>query len=292
MNPMPTPIDPFFGNVILLDRPGLYAAQQVHTNAISEANDRIGGVRINERKTEVFSSTYFQHRQYDRYIDVLLRDGNFQTALDVGCGDGRGLDWFLRYDVERSIGLDISLPALHRYAEKGLHPSVSLVHAGILDLDYRAEAFDLILAIESLYYLDTRYEEGLSRLAKALKPGGMLLCSLPDPEACLLYSALTNGFENLHHLAANGQSYEYLDGAPHLIRSYTPAQNDALLEKHGLRPVARYGLSALPLLLLHLYYQNQPDNEAHRQDLIETLEALSSRDTSFNRLYLTAYRKA
>jgi len=288
---MTLPIEALLGNVVPLDPPGLYAAETVETNAIAEANDRIGGVRINERKAEVFSSTYFQHRQYDRYIDALLRGGGFTTALDVGCGDGRGLDWCLAHGVAQSIGVDISLPALQRYARKGLPEGVRLVHAGILDLDYRPEAFDFVMAIESLYYLGTRYEAAVARLSRTLKPGGLLLCSLPDPEACLLYSAMTTGFEHINELAAQGHSYEYIDGRPHRIRSFTPAQNDALFARYGLHPEARYGISALPLLLIHLYHQNQPDNDAHRQALIEALEAVADRDTSFNRLYLTAYRK-
>jgi predicted TPR repeat methyltransferase len=180
---MTLPIETLLGNVVPLDQPGLYTVETVETNPIAEANDRIGGVRINERKAEVFSSTYFQHRQYDRYIEALLRDGGFTTALDVGCGDGRGLDWCLAHGVEHSIGIDISRPALQRYACKGLAEGVRLVHAGTLDLDYRPEAFDFIMAIESLYYLGPRYEEAVARLSQTHKPGGLLACSLPDPEA-------------------------------------------------------------------------------------------------------------
>lgn len=108
---------------------------------------------------------------YRPFLSLLPRGG---SVLDAGCGSGRDSLYFKRagYAVH---ALDAS-PGMVRLSSERLGQEVEL--ATFQTLDYE-EAFDGIWACASLVHVP-RAEMGevLVRLARALRPGGVLYASL------------------------------------------------------------------------------------------------------------------
>jgi len=119
----------------------------------------------------------------DIYLLDQILAGRFPPGsriLDVGCGGGRNIAWFLRsgYDVS-AIDRDPHAVAALREAARELAPSLP-------DDRFRAESiescsfddasFDAVLAIAALHFVedDPTFEAQLASVARVLRPGGTL----------------------------------------------------------------------------------------------------------------------
>lgn len=100
-------------------------------------------------------------------------------VLDIGCGDGR-LARPLRDLGARYTGLDVSAEAVRRCAAQGLE-----VHRHDLGqpLPFAEGTFDAVTVFEVLEHL-FRPDECLEQIRRALRPGGVVLGSVPNI-ACL-----------------------------------------------------------------------------------------------------------
>lgn len=123
------------------------------------------------------------------YLAIARRTGG--PVLEVGCGTGRVLVPLARagFDV---VGVDVS-PAMlalaaQRVAAAGPQSKVSLVRADARRLDL-VERFNLaFVALNSLMHFvgDGDPEDALSAIHRHLRPTGLLVLALPNPEATLL----------------------------------------------------------------------------------------------------------
>jgi ubiquinone/menaquinone biosynthesis C-methylase UbiE len=97
-----------------------------------------------------------------------------ETVLDVGTGTGV----VAAAAAERAeqtqrgfiVGVDPSLPMLHRACERS---TVPVAAAGASGLPFPAGTFDVVVANLVISHLE-RYESGLSDMVRALRPGGRL----------------------------------------------------------------------------------------------------------------------
>jgi 2-polyprenyl-3-methyl-5-hydroxy-6-metoxy-1,4-benzoquinol methylase len=114
-----------------------------------------------------------------RYHDYLLRHvpRNGQLALDIGCGRGAFARRLARR-CERLIAIDLS-PNMIRVAREQSReqsrdcPNIEFDVADVMSYDLGAERFDCIASIAALHHLPQ--PELLPRLARALRPGGVLV---------------------------------------------------------------------------------------------------------------------
>ncbi len=130
-------------------------------------------------------------KEYFGDIDIYLFDqllkGRFddcRTVLDVGCGSGRNLIYFLRngFDV---YGIDPDPSAINRVqklssALKSGLPSAHF-HIGVAEnLPYSKDFFDLIICSAVLHFAKDRnhFEQMLNSMWNVLKPGGYLFVRL------------------------------------------------------------------------------------------------------------------
>ena len=121
----------------------------------------------------------YQRLKYDKMLAILpVRP--YVSALDVGCGLGvftRRLAPF----VQKASGLELSGVAVAQARILSAeYPNLSFAQAGIEELGAQeAEAFDLIILADILYYLCPISEEALKELVgvvvQRLQPGGILL---------------------------------------------------------------------------------------------------------------------
>lgn len=147
------------------------------------------------------------------FVDRTARGG--ARVLDLGCGTGLNTR-HLPADVE-VVGLDLSA-AMLREARRVRPATRTLVHDLNQPLPAGLGTFDVVLAVACLEFCRD-LPELCRRLARALKPGGVALLTVPhrergDDEA----SALSKAFPDLTwHL-------------------FTPRQARAAIEGAGLQP--------------------------------------------------------
>ena len=95
------------------------------------------------------------------------------TVLDVGCGSGQTLTWFMnRFGAWRALGCDVSAEAAAAASQLGFEIS----QASALALPYPTASVDVVISLDVLQHvpLDGGDETALSEMRRVLKPGGWL----------------------------------------------------------------------------------------------------------------------
>lgn len=110
-------------------------------------------------------------------LDRALRDAAFdprgREVLDVGCGSGFFTAYYLAHGA-RVTGLDIAPTSIERLSAR--HPEARFLLADIGETAPEG-VFDLVNAFDVLYHItdDARWERAMRHLARAVRPGGLLL---------------------------------------------------------------------------------------------------------------------
>jgi SAM-dependent methyltransferase len=103
------------------------------------------------------------------------------SVLDLGCGTGE-LARVLCAAGMRATGCDISSEMLHRSAAADPSGTVDWVqlHPGWQILPFEQETFDAVVVSSVLEYVDDPTAV-LRECFHVLRPGGVVLCTIPDP---------------------------------------------------------------------------------------------------------------
>ena len=101
------------------------------------------------------------------------------VALDIGCGGGRTVDRLAKMATDgQVVGLDYSEEAVtvsrRKNASHIRSGRVEIRHASVSSIPYEDEIFDLVTAVETLYFWPAP-ETDLLEVRRVLKPGGQLL---------------------------------------------------------------------------------------------------------------------
>ncbi|MFL5733613.1 MAG: class I SAM-dependent methyltransferase [Chloroflexia bacterium] len=107
----------------------------------------------------------------ERYLDPGTEGS--RVALDLGCGTGLNLDHLARY--AEPVGTDFSEEALRFCRERG---HKRLCKADASELPFKDRQFDIITALDVVEHLDDD-QVALTELRRTLKPGGLLIISVP-----------------------------------------------------------------------------------------------------------------
>ncbi len=94
-------------------------------------------------------------------------------VLDLGCGGtGRTIDEFVKHDFS-VIGIDVSSEMIKLASLR--HPNVHFIHSDFISWNTE-EAFDLIIAWDSIFHAPTELqEEATVKMCQLLNPDGILL---------------------------------------------------------------------------------------------------------------------
>lgn len=142
-----------------------------------------------------------QHRRALAFV------GQRGSALDVGCGcNGRLIDWLLAEGFVAE-GVDVSAEMIRLARQR--HPQVRFHHQDICRWSL-PERYDFITAWDSIWHIPLSEQKAvLTKLVKALNPGGVLIFSCGGTDApgehrddfmgpTVLYSSLgISGFTEL-----------------------------------------------------------------------------------------------
>lgn len=123
----------------------------------------------------------------DIYLFDQLLKGRFDDCrrlLDVGCGDGRNLIYFLQNNYE-VFGVDPNADAVAavKHLAEQLAPTVPLANFSVAtaeNLPFKDDEFDLLLSSAVLHFAQNRphFEAMLHEMWRVLKPGGYLFARL------------------------------------------------------------------------------------------------------------------
>lgn len=148
----------------------IYPPDYYAYNLLSERGDSKG-------LTDKLKMLMYQRRVVAQ-IKRLNRDGPLRV-LDVGCGDGRLLDWYAASSVGSTLethGIEMNEEAAATARRQGHR-----VVAGRFEVDTELEShsFDLILASHVIEHVDdpVRFAK---RAAELLKPGGLFVAATPN----------------------------------------------------------------------------------------------------------------
>jgi len=110
----------------------------------------------------------------------LLPDLAGKHLLELACGMGSFAKWCAEAGAERVIGTDISTNMIEHAKVHNAHPHLDYCVGAVEDLEFEEESFDVITSGMALHYVSD-YPALLSRIARWLKPGGLLVFSTEHP---------------------------------------------------------------------------------------------------------------
>ena len=133
-------------------------------------------------------------RRARRIVEELeLKDK--QHILDAGCGDGFYLHLLStvgRYDL---TGIDFDENALDS-AKKNLHGrNIKLLHGSVMDLPFKNNSFDRVILTEVAEHLPNDLQ-GLTEIYRVLKPGGILVLTVPNHNYPFLWDPVNKFLES------------------------------------------------------------------------------------------------
>ncbi len=136
------------------------------TEAMSDVRADFDRIALLSGEAWDHSSHY--HDFLARHIPVRCRE-----ALDIGCGTG-AFSRLLATHSERVLALDLSPNMIGLARERSARfPNIDFRVADVTAMELPAGKFDCIATIATLHHLPA--EEVLSKLKRALRPGGVLL---------------------------------------------------------------------------------------------------------------------
>ncbi|MFA5777110.1 MAG: class I SAM-dependent methyltransferase [Parcubacteria group bacterium] len=110
-----------------------------------------------------------------------VKNTNFisRNALDIGCGDGRYLDYLQKLGF-KITGIDSSKTAIEM-SRKVLGSKANLIYAEMFGYDYLSNEYDLVFSLSSIHH---GFKKDISKLIdkiySSLLPGGFAFITLPD----------------------------------------------------------------------------------------------------------------
>ncbi len=121
------------------------------------------------------------NRHHDALTDwglsfLTVNDGD--RILDVGCGGGRTVKKLSRATTETVWGVDLSSAAIEEAFRANRRDirrdKVIICKADVADLPFDAETFDVVTAVETIYFWPD-LTAGLKEICRVMKGGGRLM---------------------------------------------------------------------------------------------------------------------
>lgn len=122
----------------------------------------------------------------DRALAAAGLDPRGKRVLDVGCGTGFWTAYYTGRGADYT-GLDIAPTSVAKL--QAAYPAARFVHADVSEAELEGQ-WDLVNVFDVLYHVtdEAKWEAALTRLARAVAPGGALLVTdaftdMPNPAA-------------------------------------------------------------------------------------------------------------
>jgi len=150
--------------------------------------------------------------------------------LDLGFGDCRNMPLLKNCGFEIH-GVEISKPIIELANAKLAHLGITakLSVGSNVNIPYPKNEFDYLLACHSCYYIDagSTFSDNLLEMARVIKPGGVILASLPAPDNFILKDSepLTDGhviIKNDIYGLRNGYIFRTFESKAEVEKTFSP----------------------------------------------------------------------
>lgn len=173
-------------------------------------------------------------------VVALLELAAGMRVLDIPCGEGRIAGRLARHGCD-VVGIDVNEHFLALAREH--HPEVVFEHLDMRALDYRAEFDAIVNWFTSFGYFDAATNDSvLAGFARALRPGGMLLVDLQNPDRIARLAAPAGGTfsmvtERDRDLMVDRVRYDPADAYSH---------SERFIVRHGTVRKIEFSLEQIP----------------------------------------------
>jgi SAM-dependent methyltransferase len=192
---------------------------------------------------------------------------------------------WLTWGFERVVATDAVFASLKRFRDRlrAEHPQlldrVLLIECDVRQLPLVGDSVDIAFSIESLYYLNEDYAQGLAECRRILRPKGRLLVAERSWEGALVTRLLYDGVEAMLSLS---QSRDMWDGSgENKVRSrcFTEEELRIVLGQGGFALLESRGSSILSLVLGYLRGEGKlrSEDESLLPDVHSLLNKLGDR---------------
>jgi 2-polyprenyl-3-methyl-5-hydroxy-6-metoxy-1,4-benzoquinol methylase len=190
--------------------------------------------------------SYFTNARRD-YVDALPAGGEL-AILELGCGNGAtGALAIEQGKCRNYVGIELFVP-MAREAERVL-TKVHIGDVNSIELPYPADHFDVLIMSEVLEHL-VNPEQAVQKLARLIKPDGLLFASTPNISHWRMIKSLIGGDFTYTTSGMMDESH---------VHWFTPNTFARLFAQAGFRPVMVGAIggggkltSILPRKLQHL----------------------------------------
>lgn len=219
----------------------------------------LGGAHFHERSTIPFAMSALDTPVYQEYLREFVPDSRDALVVDVGGGDGRHAAALLKKGFKRVLVVDAVAAALYRFRARVLAENpqwldrLVLIECDVRTMPLASDSVDWVMAIESLYYLNEEYEQGLAECNRIMRPRARLLLADRSYEGALLTRLLYYG--GVKAMLDTVETREMWDGEGHLrvrTRFFLRDELEALIANQGFEIIQWGGISAFSLLLSFL----------------------------------------
>lgn len=152
---------------------------------MKDTRESYGRFHAEKKPDHVYPSEWVIRTFLGKYPKLEMDKSRYPGAkiLDIGFGDGR--NWPLLRNAGFDVhGLEISEEIVRLGQERAeqLGMDATLKVGTNSSIPFPDATFDYILASHSCYYIDegTRFPDNMREYFRVLKPGGMLIASLPE----------------------------------------------------------------------------------------------------------------
>ncbi len=116
-------------------------------------------------------------REFYKYTAECLPCDPGCMILDLGCGTGLELDWYLRLNPTAKItGIDLAPGMLNRLKEKYSDKDITLILGSYFEVSFGKDRYDAAVSVESLHHYTYDEKKSLyEKLRDSLKPGGYFI---------------------------------------------------------------------------------------------------------------------
>ena len=135
-------------------------------------------------------------------VMAVVKNCGAKTVLDLGCGEGRLLQAFLKErQFDRIVGMDVSYRSLEMAKERlnlnrlpdMQRQRIQLLHGSLMYRDRRLSGFDAVVVVEVIEHLDAPRLAAFERvLFEAARPGTVILTT-PNVEYNVKWESLPAG---------------------------------------------------------------------------------------------------
>jgi ubiquinone/menaquinone biosynthesis C-methylase UbiE len=232
-------------------------------NGAVEYYRSVGGAHFHERSGMSCSMSALDTPVYRNYLEKIAPSDREALIVDIGGGDGRNALPWLEWGYKRVVVVDPAAAALCRFRDRVAAQNrawldrILLIECDARDLPLRTASAELVLAIESLYYLNEDYELGIRECKRVMSPSGRLLLSDRDYEGALLTKLLYyGGIPAVLEMATSREMWDGEGARRVRSRCFTREEMIAVVQHEGLQVVEAYGISMFSLLVSFLSKQD------------------------------------